>query len=110
MLKIFSTFDVNENTMNRLYFIFLPVLIFWFASCEREDISSNPSLKLNFSRDTVMFDTVFTTIGSSTRYFKVYNKNSNDLRISSIERELGLSFEAQGRPGWITSQEDLCWL
>ncbi len=85
MQKIFSTFDVNENTMNRLYFIFLPVLIFWFASCEREDISSNPSLKLKFSRDTVMFDTVFTTIGSSTRYFKVYNKNSNDLKISSIE-------------------------
>ncbi len=32
------------------------------------------------------------------------------LRISSLERELGLSFFAQGRPGWITSQDDRCWL
>ena len=71
--------------MNRLYLIFLMILTAWFVSCEREDISTNPSLRLKFSTDTVMFDTVFTTIGSSTRYFKIYNDNKNDLRISSIQ-------------------------
>jgi hypothetical protein len=71
--------------MNRLWLIFFPIMIVWFISCEKENISSNPSLKLNFSTDTVMFDTVFTTIGSSTQYFKVYNRNGQDLRISSIQ-------------------------
>jgi len=77
--------------MSRLYLLIFPVLIVWLASCEREDISSNPSLKLKFSKDTVMFDTVFTTIGSSTQYFKVYNRNSHDLRLSSIQLAGGTS-------------------
>ncbi len=91
MLKIFSTFEVNRNAMNRLYLIFFLVSSVWFASCEREDISTNSSLKLKFSSDTVMFDTIFTTIGSSTQYFKIYNKNKHDLRISSIQLAGGSS-------------------
>jgi hypothetical protein len=39
---------------------------------------------LTFSEDTVIFDTVFTTIGSVTRQFKVYNPSSSDVTISSI--------------------------
>ncbi|MCF8258409.1 MAG: right-handed parallel beta-helix repeat-containing protein [Flavobacteriales bacterium] len=39
---------------------------------------------LTFSEDTVIFDTVFTTIGSVTRQFKVYNPNSADVTISSV--------------------------
>jgi len=71
--------------MNRLLLLLFIITTVWFASCEREDISSNPALKLKFSTDTVMFDTVFTTIGSSTQYFKVYNRNKHDLKISSIQ-------------------------
>ena len=77
--------------MKNLYYLFLPLLIVWFASCEREDISTSSSLKLKFSTDTVMFDTIFTTIGSSTQYLKVYNKNSHDLKISSIQLAGGSS-------------------
>ena len=54
-------------------------------------MSSDPSLKLHFSADTVLFDTVFASIGSSTRYFKVYNRNNSDLIISSIELAGGSS-------------------
>ncbi len=71
--------------MNKFYPLLFLIVIIWTSSCEREDISSSPSLKLSFSNDTVMFDTVFTTFGSSTRYFKVYNRNSHDLKISSIK-------------------------
>jgi hypothetical protein len=39
---------------------------------------------LTFSRDTVIFDTVFTTIGSVTRQFKVYNPQRDEVTISSI--------------------------
>lgn len=77
--------------MNRLYLLFLLVLTVWFAACEREDISTSSSLKLGFSTDTVMFDTIFTTIGSATQYFKIYNKNKHDLRVSSIQLAGGSS-------------------
>jgi hypothetical protein len=41
--------------------------------------------KLSFSKDTVVFDTVFTTIGSTTQQFKIYNKDSKTIRIDEIE-------------------------
>ncbi|MFM9026997.1 MAG: choice-of-anchor Q domain-containing protein [Bacteroidota bacterium] len=53
-------------------------------SCRKDDFSDDNSLKLEFSTDTVLFDTVFTTVGSSTEIFIVYNKNDKALRISSI--------------------------
>ncbi len=40
---------------------------------------------LSFSSDTISFDTIFTTIGSSTKQFKIYNKNNKSLVIGSIE-------------------------
>ncbi len=60
------------------------ITAFYFASCQKENISFDSSLKLSFSTDTMMFDTVFTTIGSATRYFKVYNRNKSDVVISSV--------------------------
>lgn len=44
---------------------------------------------LEISTDTIMFDTVFTTIGSTTRRFKIYNRNSNKLVISNISLTTG---------------------
>lgn len=40
---------------------------------------------LNFSQDTIVFDTVFTTIGSTTKQFKIYNRENNSLNIEEIE-------------------------
>lgn len=56
-----------------------------FTRCNPNNkIDSSPSLHLGFSVDTVLFDTVFTTIGSSTRSFKVYNRNNRRISISDI--------------------------
>jgi hypothetical protein len=55
-----------------------------FGACTKDPISYDPSIKLSFSTDTLMFDTVFTTIGSATRSFKVYNKSGFDVVISSV--------------------------
>lgn len=76
--------------MARLLLIFV-IALFVMYGCEDENISTDPSLKLSFSSDTIMFDTVFTTIGSSTRYLKVYNRNRHDLRISSVQLAGGSS-------------------
>lgn len=54
-------------------------------SCTDEHFSSNPSLKLRFSTDTLLFDTVFTGIGSATSKIMVYNPSNKNLQISSIQ-------------------------
>ncbi|MDT8393210.1 MAG: hypothetical protein RQ761_05170 [Bacteroidales bacterium] len=55
------------------------------SSCRKEmEVDDNPSLKLSFSADSIIFDTVFTTIGSITRNLKVYNRHDKALNISSI--------------------------
>ena len=64
-------------------------LIFWvlfnlLAGCKKDEISSDPDVKLEFSTDTVTFDTVFTTIGSATRTLKVYNPSSQKIAVSEI--------------------------
>ncbi len=56
----------------------------FFISCERDPILTNPGAHLSFGIDTLFFDTVFTTFGSATKYFSVYNHNSKSIIISSI--------------------------
>lgn len=66
------------------------VTISVFYSCENNDnFSTNSSLRLTFSDDTIRFDTVFSTIGTATKKFKVYNKNKDALTISSITLKNG---------------------
>ncbi|NOR86700.1 MAG: hypothetical protein GQ527_03735, partial [Bacteroidales bacterium] len=63
------------------------IIIFMvFTSCRKDEtISADPSLKLSFSTDSVMFDTVFTTMGSVTKRLMVYNPNENSVMISSVK-------------------------
>jgi hypothetical protein len=57
-----------------------------FCSCKRADekITTSHDAKLEFSADTVLFDTVFSTIGSTTQAFFVFNRNKNTVKISNI--------------------------
>lgn len=55
------------------------------ASCNKNNIIDNPNAQLAFSTDTLAFDTVFTTLGSSTRLMKVFNPNAQRIRISHIQ-------------------------
>lgn len=64
--------------------ISLLFLAFFFSECKKDTLLNDPSAKLNFSVDTLTFDTVFTTIGSATRLFKIYNPHKKKLSISSI--------------------------
>ncbi|NER11098.1 hypothetical protein SAMN06265375_10483 [Muriicola jejuensis] len=63
--------------------------LLWFSSC-RKDFEYLPSSgNLQFSKDTVYLDTVFTNIGSSTYSLKVYNRSRSDIEIPSIRLEEG---------------------
>jgi hypothetical protein len=66
--------------------IFGVILGFVFVlSCEDDKYLSSPDAQLRFSSDTIMFDTVFTTIGSTTRILKVFNTYKEKLLISSVK-------------------------
>ncbi len=58
-------------------------LLSFLFSCSKQKILSNGG-NLAFSTDTLKFDTVFTTLGSVTRSFKVYNTNNQAIIISDI--------------------------
>jgi hypothetical protein len=53
-------------------------------SCQKEFFSSSATDVLQFSSDTVIFDTIFTEKGSITHLFKVYNRNKGTVRIDEI--------------------------
>lgn len=75
---------------------FVPVLLFavlglLFSQCRKDVLITDSSADLEFSVDTVLFDTVFTTIGSTTQSFKIYNTHKQPINISSIELTGGSS-------------------
>jgi len=64
--------------------LFILAVIF-FGACERDFIYRGGEEGLHFSSDTIMFDTIFTSIGSTTKNFRVYNPYNEDMAIESIE-------------------------
>ncbi len=68
---------------NNIYILSLIIVVI-FACKRDQSIDLNPANKLNFSTDSVLFDTVFTTIGTTTRSFKVFNTSKNNIEISNI--------------------------
>ena len=75
--------------MGKLQFLLYGLIIFLaisFFSCKNDfdNYSTNPNDVLAFSVDTLSFDTLFSTVGSSTKTFMIYNRNKDPLLISSI--------------------------
>jgi len=97
---------------SRIFKLIIALLILsgiCFHACQKEKYFTGSSVKLSFSVDTLLFDTVFTTIGTVTREFKVYNSSNHDILISSIQiagsDQTGFRFNVDGRQG--TSVENI---
>lgn len=75
--------------LKKVNFLILILIIINLASCKKENFYTGNDKVLNFSTDTLQFDTVFTTIGSSTKSFIVYNSLNKPLRINSIRLAKG---------------------
>lgn len=54
-------------------------------SCKKESFTTSANAKLTTSADTLHFDTVFTSVGSVTQYFKIFNENDQKLRLTNVE-------------------------
>lgn len=73
-MKIFKLF---------LSIIIIIALYFSNTGCSKKNFFSKDNL--TFSVDTLVFDTVFTTIGSTTKSFKIYNPESKTVQIDEVE-------------------------
>jgi hypothetical protein len=77
--------------MRYILLFIISISLFSISSC-RKDFSTTPSFgALEFSKDTVFLDTVFTNIGSATYNLKVYNRSNKDIHIPSIQLEKGMA-------------------
>ena len=62
------------------------------TACQQDVVSSDAAMQLTFSHDSLLFDTVFTEMGSSTKRMMVYNDNPNALLIDRVEMKNGEVF------------------
>lgn len=66
-----------------VFAVLLLLLLYLAGSCKKDTLFSGGHL--DFSVDTLLFDTVFTTIGSTTQQFKIYNPDKRLLNIEEIQ-------------------------
>ncbi|MEJ6749304.1 MAG: hypothetical protein QNK60_05185, partial [Flavobacteriales bacterium] len=58
----------------------LPILLLILTySCKKENLQTEETATLQFSNDTIIFDTIFSSIGSVTKQLMVYNNNNFDI-------------------------------
>ena len=76
--------------MRTLIVVFFIGILISLSSCRTDFETVASTGDLEFSKDTVYLDTVFTNIGSSTYNLKVYNKSNKDITIPSIKLGNGL--------------------
>ena len=75
--------------------LILAVGIVISISCKKDSFNKSPDALLTISTDTLSFDTVFTSAGSVTRSFKIFNKNDQKLRLSRVALAGGTSSSFQ---------------
>ncbi|MFN9324359.1 MAG: hypothetical protein ACK6A5_03100, partial [Flavobacteriales bacterium] len=60
---------------------FLAVLLA-LPGCRKDELfTDDPSAQLNFSQQEVLFDTIFTTVGSVTKRFVARNPSDNAVKV-----------------------------
>jgi hypothetical protein len=67
------------------------MILLFGISCKDESFITEADAKLSFSSDTITFDTIFTSIGSTTKQLRIYNPYKQSVRISHIYLGQGTS-------------------
>jgi hypothetical protein len=81
----------SRFTISLATFGMLLIAILWLTStgCHKEKFATDSTQILAFSTDTVLFDTLFSTIGSTTLSFRVYNQHDETIVIDEIKLRQG---------------------
>lgn len=70
--------------MKNVFFIAIMAWTFIMLSCTKTSFIDSADAVIDFSEDTLHFDTVFTTAGSITQQLKIFNLNDKKLRFTTI--------------------------
>jgi hypothetical protein len=97
---------------NTCQLFLISLLISLFFSCNKEEnFITGGAVTLEFSADTLRFDTVFTQLGSATRSIRVYNRNDRPVRIARIALEGGSTsffrLNIDGDPGDVAENVEI---
>ena len=71
-------------TFVKSVFFFCLVVTLAF-SCRKDTFITSPQANVSTSVDTLKYDTVFTSAGSVTQSFKIFNNNNQKLRLSQVK-------------------------
>ena len=80
----YNYFKLGKLIKYLLQVLAVVAIVISMFSCEDEGYLSSPDAQLQFSVDTITFDTIFTTIGSTTQRFTVHNPYNESVLISRI--------------------------
>ncbi len=112
-------FNAPQMSMVPWMTLLIAAVLAALGSCGKVSYSDNPDLRLSFSADTVLFDTVFTTIGSVTLPLKVFNSSNEAVRIDEIslvggvESPFRINIDGEVGPSvtdWPLMSEDSMWI
>ncbi len=91
------------KSKHNFYIVFFILSFVVILSCNKTNYYKDGKIILQFSKDTILFDTVFSGIGSAVRYFKVKNSYNLPVNISEIQLEKGnqskFKLNINGTPG-----------
>ncbi len=84
-----------------LFIAFSVSCVIFISSCKKEQFIEDSGARLSFSDDTIKFDTIFTTVGSATQVFLVYNNNDQPIKtsISLGSNQNFFRLNVDGQPG-----------
>lgn len=80
---------MRSRKMLPVWALLIAVLVTMLPGCSTEDVVTDPRDELSFSTDTLSFDTLFSTVGSTTAWLRIRNTGSRTVRISSITLQSG---------------------
>lgn len=81
--------NYNLRAFAQLKFILLFFVALTISSCQDDIITTDTNKTIQFSTDTLSFDTVFTSYGSTTEKIMLYNRHKKAINISSISLAKG---------------------
>src|ERR1022692_477883 len=71
--------------MHKPLLLILSLIIFFIFSCKKDSFITSRDASINFSTDTIYFDTVFVSTGSITQSVKIINTNNQKLLLNDVK-------------------------
>jgi hypothetical protein len=73
--------------LKKLFFpsLMIGLLAISMISCQKDQFILGSDALVGFSADSLKFDTVFTSVGSVTKSFKIKNQNNQKIKLSEIK-------------------------